>query len=83
MYALLRCYHCNAKVCFVKGISDFIKCTRCNSVNEVEEEIKKVKSMAEEPHYKVHYDKELTVKGDSLMGKNPYAGTLEKEYELE
>ena len=40
VYALLRCFNCNAKVCYPAGVSDFIKCTRCNTVNEVAPEIK-------------------------------------------
>ena len=47
VYALLRCYNCQARVCYPNGVSDFIKCTRCNTVNEVSIEVKEVKKMVE------------------------------------
>jgi len=37
--------------------------------------------MHEEPKYKVHFDKELAIKGASL-GKNPYSGTVDNDYDL-
>jgi len=82
VYALLRCFQCNVRVCYANGVSDYIKCTRCSTVNEVQKEIKELKKTVEEPKYHVYYDREVALKGGD-NGVNPYAGTLEKEYELE
>lgn len=39
-HGILRCYSCNAKVLYPTGTSDFIKCTRCTTVNEIPKKIK-------------------------------------------
>jgi LSD1 subclass zinc finger protein len=42
-FAFLRCYSCKSKVLYARGVSDFIKCTKCTTVNEVPREVKDVR----------------------------------------
>ena len=39
-HGIIRCFKCYTKVLFAKGTSDFIKCTKCSTVNELTIEIK-------------------------------------------
>ena len=73
---VLRCYSCNAKVLYPKGSSDFIKCTRCMTVNELPREIKEYKeTLVEEPYYNVYNEN-----GNNSNGNlNPY---MKKEFEF-
>ena len=39
VYSLLRCFNCKVKVCYPSGASDYIKCTKCNTINEVKKDV--------------------------------------------
>lgn len=88
-YSFLRCYSCSAKVLFAKGVSNYIKCSKCTTVNETPLCVKDASSI-QQGQYQVYYDKESFDSRQGVYedkqdkpgkggqgGFNPYEGTVE------
>ena len=74
LYGLFICCRCHSNVCYPYGTSEFIKCTKCSTVNKVpsepnknytsqnkkkEEASQKIEEKREEKEFEIYEEEEL------------------------
>jgi LSD1 subclass zinc finger protein len=59
VYGILTCVSCHSRVLYSVGSSDFIKCTKCTTVNEVPSGVKEARGgNVHDPNYQVFFNKQ-------------------------